>query len=825
VVAPTTTTTRNILSQLSTSEWAAPPPPAEVDLGGVDFPTFELDLGGTCTVAASAASVASVAPVGATITAPPNALGDSGTEQVSSISGASDVFMAQECGSCEADACGGPTAASIIATVANLATAATTTSATTTTTATASATTTAKPVWTQLHPDCTNAVCGDASCKQGKGSMVSAETARLAVEHAALQGAIAGASLATSELRAKHAEEMADVHYYSMVDGLSYEVMMEAQQSLHRQALGALASAKAAALQVLDARIATLQQQLGGSDRGQTVCWLTNVGAKRAAEAKAKDAEAKISGLEAKVREYSDLRKVGPKLQAKGDALLNQLSSKAAIATARLQADLRAPIAERATDVGLSDRRIDQLAEHLEAQLFGAGGGDVARTKLLAAALFRRPAVQKLLAQQDARTERLRQVISKMVESAAGVLGHLTTGKRGSRTREDHEHFESIVAALTPDDAESDHMMSTIAELLGIHHRVVERAVRHRRQANEDGKCGAFSNATKVSRKKYKSFNAAGRQLCREYWHSDATRFDTNARKKRRIKRIAANTYIEHWRRIQYDTNQQMFDGFKRSAVYNSYLAAGGKPISESIFFQEKCRCIVKADHEECACPLCTQMHELLRDWDRQRKGWHEAATTPCTCGACAPDSAYRKASKGLDSLNDLLLCPREVYPSLQINSGPHSQEEVKMRRRQCCKAPLLESHGGSRSGDVCDACGFDNRMPRCPIEFSTADPAEWKEYQPRGPGSSGGNQEDLVTVHGTRAEMMDRLAKIYALWLPHHWIKRWCEHQRHLTYATFGVDEACISTDFSAVYDHKAFCSRCCEQPHHSNMDVFVVT
>ena len=31
--------------------------------------------------------------------------------------------------------------------------------------------------------------------------------------------------------------------------------------------------------------------------------------------------------------------------------------------------------------------------------------------------------------------------------------------------------------------------------------------------------------------------------------------------------------------------------------------------------------------------------------------------------------------------------------------------------------------------------------------------------------------------------------------------------------------------TDFSAVYDHKAFCSKCCEQPHHSNMDVFVVS
>ena len=39
----------------------------------------------------------------------------------------------------------------------------------------------------------------------------------------------------------------------------------------------------------------------------------------------------------------------------------------------------------------------------------------------------------------------------------------------------------------------------------------------------------------------------------------------------------------------------------------------------------------------------------------------------------------------------------------------------------------------------------------------SAAHPAEWKEYRPRGPKSSGmgGNQEDLVVAPGKRAEMM----------------------------------------------------------------------
>ena len=308
------------------------------------------------------------------------------------------------------------------------------------------------------------------------------------------------------------------------------------------------------------------------------------------------------------------------------------------------------------------------------------------------------------------------------------------------------------------------------------------------------------------------------------YWH-EQTRFDTNSRKKRRL-RVGKNTYIEHWRRIQYDTNQQMYDTFLGSPEYRKYRAEGGVPISETVFFQRKCKCIVKADHEECACPICTQMQELLRDWQKQREVWHRESAGACPCGACDDaKSPYRMASHGVHELNTLLLCAHELFPSLQIDSGPHSCEEVKFRRRQCCHVPLLDKKG-EKIDDGCKTCGWEKRMPKCPIENSAAHPAEWKEYCARGPSSSGsGNQEDLVTVRGTRAEMMAQLKKIYALWLSHSWIKRWCEHQRKLTYATFDVNEACIMTDFSAIYDHKAFASKCCEQPHHSMMDVFVVS
>eukprot|EP00966_Prymnesium_polylepis_P168116 3886839-Prymnesium_polylepis.1 len=139
-----------------------------------------------------------------------------------------------------------------------------------------------------------------------------------------------------------------------------------------------------------------------------------------------------------------------------------------------------------------------------------------------------------------------------------------------------------------------------------------------------------------------------------------------------------------------------MLAAFYASPEYAAYMAAGGKPISESIFFQEKCKCVTLADNEECACPICTQMHELLRDWHRQRKAWHADAPS-CMCGACDEGSAFRKASESTHFLNEFLLCPHKTFPSLQL---PGSTEEVKLRCRQCCRVPLLASHNGGRASD-----------------------------------------------------------------------------------------------------------------------------
>ena len=218
-------------------------------------------------------------------------------------------------------------------------------------------------------------------------------------------------------------------------------------------------------------RIKTLESQLGGSN------WL-------AARSAFETRSAELKSAQKQLHELNDLLAVGSQLRAKGDKLLAALGTEASSRKAGLQAALQAPLPSKAADVNLTERRIDQLAEHLEQQLFHAGAGGVGRTQLLANALMRRPAVQRILSQRDGHTEKLNQAMRAMVDSAKGVLEHLTAGRRGSRTIADHECFETIVAALTPDDAPALNLISAIGELLGIDHKQIERALVHCASSN-----------------------------------------------------------------------------------------------------------------------------------------------------------------------------------------------------------------------------------------------------------------------------------------------------------------------------------------------------
>ena len=275
-------------------------------------------------------------------------------------------------------------------------------------------------------------------------------------------------AITIDEMQQQHAEELAERDARHQVELSVVSDTLREVEIAHEE----LKKTSAQAEKVLRERVATLQQQIitlkqqiGGGN------WLSAI-------SNAKQDAAKVKSQQTVIDKLSQLAG-GPNLRAKGENLLKYLQTHTAAVKAGILPDLQAEHPLQAGDVNLSPARVDQLCAHLEMQLMGAGAGNVARTRLLVSSLMKRPAVQRLMGKRQTHEERLNKVARQMVDSAAGVLGHLTTGKRGSRSLEDHERFEAIVAALTPDDASSLHIISTIEELLGIHHKQIERAQVH----------------------------------------------------------------------------------------------------------------------------------------------------------------------------------------------------------------------------------------------------------------------------------------------------------------------------------------------------------
>ncbi|KOO35924.1 hypothetical protein Ctob_015561, partial [Chrysochromulina tobinii] len=275
-----------------------------------------------------------------------------------------------------------------------------------------------------------------------------------------------------------------------------------------------------------------------------------------------------------------------------GECLREQLTTKAA-ARKTLAGASAVPQTE------LTLRRVNQLAQHIEAVLFGAGRGDLERTQLLLAAVLDRPVVQRLLGAGAPQTLRAIEVSRALLASARETLAQLSShGKqdefdphgrrndhRGTRSAHAHLAFETLLTALIPDNATEEGMLRTIQCILGINPEQAARGVNRKRAAG--GNAFEFVEALHAGRKRRKTAIDEGRVVCDRFWHANC-RFDTNPRKKKRI-RLGRNKYKEHWRHIQYETNEAMAKLFFAGHEYSQYLEGGGQPFKEDIFYQSKC--------------------------------------------------------------------------------------------------------------------------------------------------------------------------------------------------------------------------------------------
>ncbi len=229
-------------------------------------------------------------------------------------------------------------------------------------------------------------MCDDLPYKATAGDgFIHVANVEAAVRHAAERGLRVGIEMGRQAGRAESEGEIVAATLDYLISRVEYEAAhnAESEQLIADVTANAVQAAKVAA-----ARIEALEKQVGSDN------WLRAVGS---AKRNACDEKRRADGLAARLRALEDLAAattVGAKLHTRGEDLRAKLGSGAVgdLETA-LKVELDEPTPEDAVDVDLSERRVRQLTEHLERQLFASGAGEIGRTRHLLAALSKRPAM------------------------------------------------------------------------------------------------------------------------------------------------------------------------------------------------------------------------------------------------------------------------------------------------------------------------------------------------------------------------------------------------------------------------------------------------
>ena len=444
---------------------------------------------------------------------------------------------------------------------------------------------------------------GDAAAAVGvpvNAAVVGAAVGAAEMEVAAAAAATAAAAAAAAAEARQQVEELETQRDQLLQEKEELEGMVQEQQSELEGRQAEYQRELADATREIDALQEQVKSMASAPAAGNVLKTMAAMGKVKEAQKKELELTAQLQHAKDKIeelmRERSKERFDGrheshfmsqAQLDA-GQGLRHELSTKRGAQQALEEA------AAQNAEPEIGGRRINQLAEHIEKVLFGSGQGDVSRTQLILAAVLDRPVVQRLLKGkwQSANEAKVAQVSGAMLANARHVLQQLSSraggsGEQqvqlGSRSKDAHLAFETIIMALLPDNAAEDKMMRTVESLLGVGYRAVQRADSRKRKAVESGSTAAAVSAVLPrDRSRRRDARDRAREVCAAWWHT-YTRMDTNPARKKRI-RTGKGTYMEHWRHIVYDTNEEMAKRFFTGHEYSEYLESEGMPIKEDIF-------------------------------------------------------------------------------------------------------------------------------------------------------------------------------------------------------------------------------------------------
>ena len=134
--------------------------------------------------------------------------------------------------------------------------------------------------------------------------------------------------------------------------------------------------------------------------------------------------------------------------------------------------------------------------------------------------------------------------VKAMVIRALQQFFHEYTASKGTQPAEMQNAFDVVVCAVMSDEVKSEGLRVHLGELFNLRHHHVNRGLERRNELKDR------KGWTRVMRKVRK--DKRDLQVAEDYWHNEATRFDSFSPRKRR-KWLGYKKYKECWRHVYYD--------------------------------------------------------------------------------------------------------------------------------------------------------------------------------------------------------------------------------------------------------------------------------
>ena len=347
-------------------------------------------------------------------------------------------------------------------------------------------------------------------------------------------------------------------------------------------------------------------------------------------------------------------------------------------------------------------------------------------------------------------------------------------------------------------------------------------------------------------------------QVYRDAWHSELLSTEDNVHKELITVYCGecpddeggvAETYTKHWRRAQLGTDKDCLAAFNaseyavqlREATKTAKLPNGRAGNLQDLR-RAKCECIRKRGTAECDCKICSIFEKNLKTYHSRRHGWRNSLRKvgdelrrpePCTCAICSNETLRRQFYEFSGSVYQatrvLHPCGKMEYEPYQLGEGKFHYYNGMCMAGKCAKRSAITTPWTQNAAVNVVSCGWDYVFGTtdCPLE-ATDDVYTWYEWRQQLRGTSAEGKpyysEEMVPVHGTRAQGLAVLRQNAADYFPHIW--KHVMLQRGIACHEANKDDVTATrrADYAAQIKTLRFSSATCAHPETHNMLVVVM-